>query len=1120
MSSSQHATPRASDRRRRSERSADRGGGASARSEGGRPPPAPKAAAGCDSSRPRATSSATAADDDDGELPSPSTSARRSPQLHPITGEPPSKRKAAARSLRPLQPVNRPGSAGLLTLVGEGILGAGAAGCADGESERRRPSSARPTSPQETEARELKKFYAARVNYTKERDTRKESEDDAARQETARVASALVQATRAAAASEHAEQIRQYHAASVIQAAERCRSRCDAFIEMRWAAMMIQRIERGRRGRRSRRLLEKPPWLAPGMGLAPGLMAAAGDGGDATAGALWRMLFHTAATFAAMRAKELRERDEGPWGARGTWNGTAGVFAAGVDVGVDVDVEVEEAEPLELQPEPELGPEPEMGNMKTDYMEDAGRGSNFQATLKLRSLAAEAEEQARMEATERSRKEAAEARAAVQARRKSEAEEQASADADKIARRRARATQHGQAAWTVQGQWRARQRGIAADQTIWNATTTVQAAWRGRALRAQLQWVHSVATLVQANARGWLVRRQLSEIRQLERRAAKVKAERARIAAAMAEALGEGGSVGGFGESTDPLGFTSFLPDEADVLADEWGQPDTPVDAAGVVVGDGPAEEVDDSAAEDGGNDEVRDDDADAPPVAVAEGGVGQARKDTAGSEESSDDSESDSNERSSPPPAQRPDYVFSDDSESDDSSDDWLFGGEKYESRPIQSEGSEPEPESELQPEPEPESYEYEPEPALPPDTELSPEELAARESEEAARTEAIERSREEARQARRAKKAAADAKILKASQAARVASLRAEKEREGAEAAATVAMVSRIADRLERDLVAGRSFVEVLEKVGVTVSLDDVEFGGDEEEQVVAKAVRRALIKFHPDRAVQKGLGVEETLEATETYKLLQNLHGEWLEERESLQDGLAQVHAEEEARRHDERVRAKAVRKEARRRAEQLAAEELEREMKREAKRDRHAARLAKKQAQEAAKRDKQMSEAARGVQASTGRAATNLEELKRQIDAFDDDLSGHMKDCHAEAAARRKGVNESVHRAPPSAKAQRREQEAARAEAARQQEAEIARERAGLFTGVDGVEYAQGGVGGARARAREGLRKEVKQTEREHLWDKVRKAREKKQRKASKKSGEKKSARGDRGVDFSV
>ena len=55
----------------------------------------------------------------------------------------------------------------------------------------------------------------------------------------------------------------------------------------------------------------------------------------------------------------------------------------------------------------------------------------------------------------------------------------------------------------------------------------------------------------------------------------------------------------------------------------------------------------------------------------------------------------------------------------------------------------------------------------------------------------------------------------------------------------------------------MAGRNFVQVLEKLGVEVRLEDVEFGSEEEE-VVAKAVRRALVKFHPDRAAQRGYDV----------------------------------------------------------------------------------------------------------------------------------------------------------------------------------------------------------------------------------------------------------------------
>ena len=436
---------------------------------GGRPPGAPP---------PRAP---------DSELPSPSSSARRSPQLHPITGEPPSKRKAAARSLRPLQPLNhRPGSAGELATSLRGSFLDGGLGDGDGlDGERRRPSSAQPSSPQESQlgqARELKKLYAARVSYTQQRDRQRETDEEASRQEAARVAAAAVQATRSAAAGEHADLVRRHHAASVIQAAERCRVKCDAYIETRWAAAMIQRVERGRRARRRRRLLEAPPWIAPGMGLAPGLMAAAGDGGDATAGALWRMLFHTAAKMASMRAAEMMERGEGPWGARGAWNGTASLAAGAAEL---------EPEP-EPEPEPQLKPEDDSETQAEQADADgehSGRGSNLHATVVLRSLAAEEEEQARLAAIERSRREAAEARAAVRERRKTMEQEQQSADADEAARQ--------SAANTVQRQWRSRQRQLAADRIIWSATTTVQAAWRGHALRTQLD----VETLAAAFSR-------------------------------------------------------------------------------------------------------------------------------------------------------------------------------------------------------------------------------------------------------------------------------------------------------------------------------------------------------------------------------------------------------------------------------------------------------------------------------------------------------------------------------------------------------------------------------------------------------------------------------------------
>lgn len=457
------------------------------------------------------------------DLPSPS-GARRSPQLHPITGEPPSKRKAAARSLRPLQPLNRrPGSAGQLASHRYGEL-------VDGRSDstpRQRPSS-QPSSPQELgEARELRKLYAAQISYTQQRSRCNDADDDDARQEAARVAAAAVQATRDAAASSHAELIRQHHAASVIQAAERCRAKCDEYIEIRWAAAMIQRVERGRRARRRRRLLEQP-WVVQEARVAPGVTLADGDNRSATLGALWRMAFHSAAQMASSRAAELRDRGEGPWSISvERWDADRGMLLA--------DTATPERQ-LEAQALP--GHHVAVTANQADRNENvSGRDSSLNTTVELRSLAAEGDERARLEAMERSRVEAAQARAAVRERRKTVAQEQNPADAGKHATQAAAAT-------AVQRHWRSRQRQLAADQFIQAATITVQAAWRGYALRTQLQWVHSIACGIQAAARGWMVRHQLCEIRRLEARASAVQKERARIAAAMAEALGGAAEAG------------------------------------------------------------------------------------------------------------------------------------------------------------------------------------------------------------------------------------------------------------------------------------------------------------------------------------------------------------------------------------------------------------------------------------------------------------------------------------------------------------------------------------------------------------------------------------------------
>ena len=43
------------------------------------------------------------------------------------------------------------------------------------------------------------------------------------------------------------------------------------------------------------------------------------------------------------------------------------------------------------------------------------------------------------------------------------------------------------------------------------------------------------------------------------------------------------------------------------------------------------------------------------------------------------------------------------------------------------------------------------------------------------------------------------------------------------------------------------------------------------------MAKAYKKALIKYHPDRAARQGADFSIQLEMEETYKLLQNLHQE---------------------------------------------------------------------------------------------------------------------------------------------------------------------------------------------------------------------------------------------------
>ena len=78
-------------------------------------------------------------------------------------------------------------------------------------------------------------------------------------------------------------------------------------------------------------------------------------------------------------------------------------------------------------------------------------------------------------------------------------------------------------------------------------------------------------------------------------------------------------------------------------------------------------------------------------------------------------------------------------------------------------------------------------------------------------------------------------------------------------------------ISVKLQRK-IGGRSFPKVLGAFGVPPTGQD--------EPAMAKAYKKALIKYHPDRAARQGADYSIQLEMEETYKLLQNLHQEWTE------------------------------------------------------------------------------------------------------------------------------------------------------------------------------------------------------------------------------------------------
>ena len=110
------------------------------------------------------------------------------------------------------------------------------------------------------------------------------------------------------------------------------------------------------------------------------------------------------------------------------------------------------------------------------------------------------------------------------------------------------------------------------------------------------------------------------------------------------------------------------------------------------------------------------------------------------------------------------------------------------------------------------------------------------------------------------------AQAEKVKVQQAQRVKDLRQGEAARSDQAAKKQALVARIEADLQRK-VGGKSFAEALRSFGVDVP----QYATAEQLQ---KAKKKALVKFHPDRATQRGASWEEVVQAEEIYKLLQNL------------------------------------------------------------------------------------------------------------------------------------------------------------------------------------------------------------------------------------------------------
>lgn len=149
---------------------------------------------------------------------------------------------------------------------------------------------------------------------------------------------------------------------------------------------------------------------------------------------------------------------------------------------------------------------------------------------------------------------------------------------------------------------------------------------------------------------------------------------------------------------------------------------------------------------------------------------------------------------------------------------------------------------------------------------------------AEDEARAAAIARSRKEAEEqrleARMRKNKAQAAQDLRKNQAQRVHDLREQAKDDEKRAVDKQKAVSDICDRLAAK-VKNKSFPAVLELFGIKVNREDCEGKRIPEAEALAKAYKKAMVKFHPDRAQQRGLGEAAQMEAEETYKLLQNLY-----------------------------------------------------------------------------------------------------------------------------------------------------------------------------------------------------------------------------------------------------